>query len=439
MRRGFSLLTVASAVVGLMVLPTVDLRAEPAPVPAKTHAVALHGVDRTDGRPVPAPGTRPAVLTGRRTVPAYSVLGVTWLGAPGESIDIQVRTRQVGGKWSDWTALHDEDEDRPDGPVLRNKKVRGGTAPLYAGTSDGVQVAVATANGARPRDLRLDLIDPGASEHDAVVGSDPAGAAHGLAARPEIHDRIEWGADESIMTWDPEYAPALQAGFVHHTAETNEYTAAEVPGIIRGIYAYHAKTKGWGDIGYNSLVDRFGRVFQGRNGLQYRPVIGGHVYGYNTGSVGVAGLGTFSDVAPTSEMVSAIADVLAWKLDLAGLDPYGRTTLNDKALDVVSGHRDAAATECPGELLVAKLPAIRNRIAALVAADEHVFTGDWDGDGDDTAGKFDDGHWVLRNINSSSASEMRFRFGAAGAARWSATGTATARPMSACSGRATGT
>ena len=48
----------------------------------------------------------------------------------------------------------------------------------------------------------------------------------------------------------------------------------EVPGIIRGIYAYHTRSKGWSDIGYNFLVDRFGRIWEGRYGGVDRPVVG---------------------------------------------------------------------------------------------------------------------------------------------------------------------
>jgi hypothetical protein len=49
------------------------------------------------------------------------------------------------------------------------------------------------------------------------------------------------------------YVPAKKV-VLHHTATSNAYVdgAAEV----RAIYAYHAKTLRWGDIGYHSLIDK---------------------------------------------------------------------------------------------------------------------------------------------------------------------------------------
>jgi hypothetical protein len=41
--------------------------------------------------------------------------------------------------------------------------------------------------------------------------------------------------------------------------------------MIRAIYAYHTLTLGWSDIGYNFIVDRFGRLFEGRWGVWTNP------------------------------------------------------------------------------------------------------------------------------------------------------------------------
>src|SRR3712207_9171470 len=34
---------------------------------------------------------------------------------------------------------------------------------------------------------------------------------------------------------------------------------------VRAIFAYHAVVQGWGDIGYNFLVDADGRIYEGRH------------------------------------------------------------------------------------------------------------------------------------------------------------------------------
>jgi uncharacterized protein with LGFP repeats len=51
---------------------------------------------------------------------------------------------------------------------------------------------------------------------------------------------------------------------------------------------YHVKSRGWCDLGYNFLVDRFGRAFEGRYGGAQLPVLGAHTGSYNANSFGVA-------------------------------------------------------------------------------------------------------------------------------------------------------
>ena len=92
----------------------------------------------------------------------------------------------------------------------------------------------------------------------------------------------------------PSYAPAIRFAVVHHTAGTNDYSPAQAAAILRGIELYHVKSNGWNDIGYNFLVDRYGTVYEGRAGGVDRNVIGAHALGFNTGSVGVAVMGTFT-------------------------------------------------------------------------------------------------------------------------------------------------
>ena len=90
---------------------------------------------------------------------------------------------------------------------------------------------------------------------------------------------------------------------------------------MRGIELYHVKANGWNDIGYNFLVDRYGQVFEGRRGGMQRNVIGAHAEGFNTGSVGIAVIGTYSGKAPTREAESALGALLAWRLDVGHVDP----------------------------------------------------------------------------------------------------------------------
>ena len=79
--------------------------------------------------------------------------------------------------------------------------------------------------------------------------------------------------------------------FVHHTENPNGYSAGEVPAMLRAIYAFHRYVNGWNDIGYNFVIDLYGRIFEARAGGIDEPVVGAHAGGYNLVSTGVAVLG----------------------------------------------------------------------------------------------------------------------------------------------------
>jgi uncharacterized protein with LGFP repeats len=95
------------------------------------------------------------------------------------------------------------------------------------------------------------------------------------------------GAVESIRWAAPEYSSTVKAAVIHHTGQTNRYAPSESAALIRADYLYHVRTRGWNDIGYNFLVDRYGRVFEGRYGGVTRAVLGAHAGGFNTYTTGV--------------------------------------------------------------------------------------------------------------------------------------------------------
>jgi hypothetical protein len=311
-----------------MVPPTVSAAAtDPHPVRPRVHRLRLAGVDRAAlaelrQRDV---GAGPAVLTTRRPTESFRLLGVSWTpDVKAPRMAVEVRTRSARG-WSQWQQLGVEGVvAAPRGALAASDDgagTRAGTEPVYTGPSSGVQVRVDLISGALPADLRVDLVDPGASDADASVTAQPMSAAGAAVTQPAIMTRAQWGADESLRNGFAGYGETIKAGFVHHTTGASDYTSADVPGMIRAIYAYHTQTLGWSDIGYNFLVDRFGRLFEGRWGGMDQPVIGAHTGGFNTDTVGVAALGDHETSPVPAAVMTGFGQLLGWKLGLHGADP----------------------------------------------------------------------------------------------------------------------
>ncbi|MEU9969844.1 peptidoglycan recognition protein family protein [Streptomyces malaysiensis] len=203
-----------------------------------------------------------------------------------------------------------------------------------------------------------------------------ANAARYSAPRPRIVTRAGWGADEKIRETGHVYSKTVKVAFIHHTVTGNKYSCSEAPSLLRSIYRYHVKSLGWRDYGYNFTIDKCGNIYEGRSGGVAKAVRGAHTLGFNTDSMGVAVLGTFSTQKPPAKAVTAIAKLTAWKLGLFKRNPRGATHLVSGGgnkykegasvkLDVIAGHRDGFATECPGERLHEKLGSVRKAAARL--------------------------------------------------------------------------
>jgi uncharacterized protein with LGFP repeats len=177
----------------------------------------------------------------------------------------------------------------------------------------------------------------------------------------------------------PQYG-SVQLAFVHHTENPNGYLPGEVPAMLRAIYAFHTFVNGWNDIGYNFVIDAFGRIFEARAGGVDEPVVGAHAGGYNLVSSGVAVLGSFMSQPISPAARRALQQLLAWKLALHGVPAEGRVTVRVNpagarysrfpanarvSLPRIAGHRDADSTDCPGNVLYGELPGIRPRVRAL--------------------------------------------------------------------------
>ncbi len=257
-----------------------------------------------------------------------SHLGVRWHGDEGDVLDL--RWRASASPWSAWqpvTLAHDLGDDATgvrlsglivtDDAVDAQVRVRSGSP---AGDRSGGH-----RHRARPAPRhRRPPAGGGRAERPARAGDDDhddgrrAGRRAGLlpsspppVPQPNVITRSQWGADESMKGSDPAAFAPIRRLALHHTAGGEGDDPAAT---VRAIYAYHTKSNGWNDIGYNFLVDSAGRIYEGRYARQYvngemptgedtgrRGVIGAHISGNNTGTVGVALLGDFSgDNRPTS-------------------------------------------------------------------------------------------------------------------------------------------
>jgi len=227
-----------------------------------------------------------------------------------------------------------------------------------------------------------------AAAHSAVTTSSTTFSA---VPQPTVIPRSGWGADESLRfdstgkeIWPPQFWP-VQKLIVHHTATQNN--DPNPAATIRSIYYYHAVTQSWGDIGYNFLIDEAGNIYEGRYSRAYAPgasptgqdlngngVTAAHAQGFNSGTVGIALLGTLTNQDATPAARDALERLLAWEADGHGIDPQGSAPYTNPVSGAqatfpnIAGHRDVAATECPGGVFYGTLPTIRSDVAARIAA-----------------------------------------------------------------------
>jgi len=306
-------------------------------------------VQQRDLRPLGPSGLSPGV---------FELVGLHWRG-PGV---VRYRTRSLDGHWSAWRLSSDEDALPDRGRELRATRGWRIGDPVWTGPSTRIQYrAVGRVTRLRAYFVRSPRLPVTAKRAE-------------IAGAPPIITRAGWHADESIRRGAPFYADGVHLAIVHHTVNSNSYTKAQSASIVRAIELYHVKSNGWNDIGYNFLVDKYGQIFEGRYGGMTKPVVGAHAQGFNTGSVGIAVIGDYGSTAITPAARAALVSLLAWKLDLAHVDPLSSVVRISAGnpryppgraltLKAISGHRDVYPTSCPGASLYSQLPSIRTAVS----------------------------------------------------------------------------
>ena len=269
--------------------------------------------------------------------------------------------------------------------MVSRRKLLVGSAAVLGALSMGTGTAAASVG----RNRRVTLAT--ALPQGAAFGFRLPG---GLTCPVPFMSRAAWGADESWRfvngreDWPAEHHP-VQALTVHHTGFAASLDPAET---VRTIYRQQALTaarggiQGWGDIGYNLLIDDAGVVYEGRYSGSAFPVFGptarlmttgAHVQYFNTGNIGVCLLGYLNDVPPSQAAQDSLVTVLAYLAAVAGVNPLGTVnyynpvprpngTHSTATVIGVSGHRNWAATDCPGHALYPLLGSIRQRAATAM-------------------------------------------------------------------------
>ncbi|MDR2748695.1 MAG: N-acetylmuramoyl-L-alanine amidase [Bifidobacteriaceae bacterium] len=316
----------------------------------------------------------------------YSTGGITWeysnaKNAEHENTLLEYRVLK-NDKWSNWESVEEEKS-------LSGKK--GASEFIVFGNVKSIEARIGSeseikdfkinaTNADEPSALATDRLTNGASANgDSANGESTedaeASSSNSLrsapltsstsqtvkagAREPAICDRACWGANESWMRWNPQIIE-YRGAVIHHTAGSNDYTKSESAGIVRSIYSYHANNLGWGDIGYNFLVDKYGQIFEGRWLSRYHQVQGAHAYGANEYTFGVSALGNYETAQPTAALLDAFASIISWKFSVYDIDPRGYANIGTESqgvkwLPTILGHRDVGATACPGKNLYAKL------------------------------------------------------------------------------------
>lgn len=164
--------------------------------------------------------------------------------------------------------------------------------------------------------------------------------------------REAWGARAARSGGTPQTPSQIT---IHHSAVTLGDNS-KAPERIRADQRYHQDSQGWIDIAYHVGIDRNGNIYQLRN----PETVGDTATSYDpAGHLLILCEGNFYEEDVTEELLAGVALACAWGARRFFIPP-----------GMISGHRDFAATSCPGANLYASIASgeIRRRVEDLLAA-----------------------------------------------------------------------
>ena len=262
---------------------------------------------------------------------AFTTIGVSASG----HLHGRMRAHLPSG-WTPWSRLHLHDGS-------------GTSEPLWVGDdADGWELVLDD----EARAVVVHLVRPTGVPAEVRPAATTT-ASGGFNPEPSIRRREAWGAAPFRGT--PQLNARITRGVVHHTVNTNTYRQDQVPSMLRSIQAFHQGTRGWPDIAYNFIVDRFGTIWEARDRSYEDPVRVSATSGTDRDTVTVAFLGDGSSYTPGAATRQAMGRLLGWKMRKHGVLP---TRAN------IVGHTQIGQTTCPGAALLAQVPSIENAAMA---------------------------------------------------------------------------
>jgi hypothetical protein len=281
------------------------------------------------------------------------------VGLAGEMRPIEFRVRGDDDGWSEWIEVAAGEPLYTGGTdelQLRTRGWRPSGRLHYVNVSGTTSTADSVLNAAR------------GAINDAFISATSVFSATAVAdvGKPNFVYRGGWGANRDEGGCKPRTKASygkLKAAAIHHTVTANDYSKSEARGIVLAICRYHRNGNGWNDIGYNALVDRFGTLYEGREGGLQKATIGAQTQGFNDQTTGIAVIGSHSTTGAPSKAINGLSRFLAWKFFLRGIPPRGTVRLRSGGGDVnpypkgrrvrvkrIFPHSRLNTTACPGKI-----------------------------------------------------------------------------------------
>ena len=303
---------------------------------------------------------------------AFDMIGLLWDG--GEVSELWLQVRDPGGMWGDWLQVDVDADHAPD-----DQSGRFGSSPVFTGPATGARFAIeGNPIGAEAMLLNTQgIAAQGAVPTPLSLTGPSYPPAPSWTGASFVKNRSEWDSAGCRKEGATTSYSSAKAIVIHHTAGSNSYTEAQVPGIIAGHCLFHVTGRGWDDIGYNFLIDKFGTVWEGRTGSKTSPVQGAHTGGFNSQTQGIAMMGNFDSIAPSDATITGLKAMLDWLTGWHSIDPTGLVTLTPGTGAVgftpgveftsqsIVGHRDLGSTSCPGGVFYATLVTVRTQTAPV--------------------------------------------------------------------------